>query len=179
MNTREELFLFLREQGLYDINDIDDLYEGNWYKDLPENIQCRRDVIFLIAQSVLYSFWDSESTNALFYNFEKHYSNDKDFIREYLSNHDEETEFFVRASVDIQSDFELLLQYLKIETHYMKMWGRFLHLDEQVKGNRKLMLKLICELPELFSEFNDEFKNDAEFQSLFEQFSKRKQDKNG
>lgn len=167
MRTQKELYSFLlNHHCISTVKHSDDLSEGDWYKDLPTVIQCQRDVVMTIITNTIYAYWESESFNKLCEIFKAHFSNDKDFIRQYLSETSYENEFFVRASKEIQMDYELLTQYLKLGHPESDNYFNFCAVHDEVKRNRVLMLRLIHDMPGTFIEFTDEFKDDSEIASI-------------
>ncbi len=79
----EELYKYLTENGWINDLDEDELESGDWYLNLPDYIQARRDVLMSIILELLYEYWDVYAQNKLFEVFTKHYSNDQEFISEY------------------------------------------------------------------------------------------------
>lgn len=158
----EELYKYLSENGWINDLDEDELESGDWYLNLPDYIQARLEVLMSIIIELLYEYWDVYAQNKLFEVFTKHYSNDQEFISEYLSRTSFENEFFVRTRVEIQSNLDLLMKYLHLGHPEADRYSSFIYLSLEVKNNRKLMLSLVKELPDVYQHFEDDMQDDEE-----------------
>lgn len=143
---------------------VDYLREGNWFKNLPNEFDISREM-FLIFCLDLYHLWEIESQNKFYDVFEKKYSDDKEFIKNYLNETEICNELFCRASERLQSDYELLKYYAEFvipEGGYASI----IYLHENVQNNRELMLRLVTDVPVVFCELNEEFRDDQEFATI-------------
>jgi hypothetical protein len=139
------------------------LYEGNWFKNLPKEFNISKEM-FLTFCTNFYDSWEIESQNKLYDHFEEKYSNDKNFIKDYLNKTEIDNELFCRASESLQSDYELLKLFLGFSGYYNT--NRIIYLHENIQNNRALMLKSLADFPEVFCDLNEEFRNDEEFATL-------------
>ena len=165
MKTAYDLYDFFTRNNLT-FNDVDDLWEGNWYKDIPTEFQNNRNVVMTICTNAIQSLWESESHDKLIDVFTTHFSNQRDFMKEYLSNSGWSNEMFIYASDEIQSDYELLLLYCDLGHPESKVEDVFCCVSESVKSNRDLMLRLVKDQPNTFISFVDDFKNDEEIATI-------------
>jgi hypothetical protein len=144
----------------------DDLWEGNWYKDLPSHIQRNRKVVMTICCGTMHSSWEIESINKLIDVFTTNFSEDEVFMFEYLSNSSWGNEFFLYASDIIQSNYQLLILYLRLGHPEATVDWHFVYINENVKRNKQLMTRIVKEVPNTFISFIDELKDDIEISRL-------------
>jgi hypothetical protein len=167
MLTVQELHSFLVEQQFVTTDfPIDELEESDWYVNLPHNTKCDRDIVLCIICNTLYSFWEQESYKVLCNVFEEKFSCDKDFIQQYLFHTNYENEFFCRASIEIQMNYELLKQYMNLGHPESRDYSSFRVLHQDIKQNRELMMRLLQDIPGVFSEFTEELKDDREITEI-------------
>jgi len=162
--TNELIGSFI-ENDSYNIGShVNYLREGNWFKNLPNEFAISREIFFIFCID-LYHLWEIESTNKLYDVFENIYSDDKEFIKNYLNETEVCNELFIRASERLQSDYELLKHYAEF-VYPEGGYASIIHLHENVQNNRELMLRLVTDIPVVFCELNEEFRNDEEFATI-------------
>jgi hypothetical protein len=167
MKTTHELLSALKIKKSIPSNfTVDSLCEGNWYTNLPLDLKSSRDVVMLILTQTLYAGWEGDPFNELCEVFQDNFSEDKEFVRQYLHETDFENEFFVRASKTIQMDYELLREYMSLGHPERAIEANLSCVHDDVKSNRELMLHLILEFPNAFCEFTEEFRDDYEIAEI-------------
>lgn len=143
---------------------LDQLREGNWFKNLSTEFTVSKELFLKICID-LYHLWETESIYKLYDVFENTYSYDKEFIKNYLEKTVICNELFIRASERLQSDYELLKLYAEF-VYPEGEHASIIHLNDNIQKNRDLMLRLITDIPSIFPELNEEFRNDEEFVTI-------------
>ena len=154
---------FIENQSYDTGSHLDDLREGNWFKNLPNEFPISRDLFFIFCIDFFY-LWEFESTNKLLEVFNNLYSDDKEFVKNYLNEACVTNELFPYSSERLQSDYELLKLYLGFNDYYGA--NRIFYLHENIQSNRALMLKSLADFPNIFCDLNEEFRSDEKFATI-------------